>query len=876
MISRYLVIAEVGRGGMGVVMRAYDPKLQREVALKCVRGSESPEAIARLVREARAMAKLNDAHVVHVYDVDVTATDGVLIAMEYVPGTDLRHWLDSTRRPWQAVVRTFLAAGRGLLAAHRAELLHRDFKPANVIVEDADEPRVVKVTDFGLARWSAAEGSGSGDAPSGDSMEVDLTSPGSLMGTPGYMAPEQHRGAPLDARTDQFAFCVALWEGLVGRRPFKGNARELVRAKNEGPPAWPGDAVAPRAIVAAIERGLAPRPEDRWPGMASLLDVLERAVSGNRSGRRTIALGVAAVALVGGAVGVTTARDELCSGSEEQLATAWNDEIADAAAAAFSAEGRTFAIAAWERTRTTLDDYTARWVSTHRDACEATRVRGVQSEAAMDLRMACLRRARLELAAIGEILADADASVPQRADALVASLPPLEHCDDVERLGADVRPPPAEIIDDVDAIAALVAQARASRLAWRFDVAAATIEPAVATARALDHPPILAEALQEHGRVVDLLQRRDEAIASHAEALRIAMQEGQWVVASAAAVSLTFVHGEEHRPDAARAYGDIARALAGRTQKADEVAGSVANALAATHQAAGEYAEAEREFRAALEAYTRAGAHQHEGDTHSNLGQALHAQGRYEEGLVEFQRGLEILRARLGPDHPDTANAHGNVGDALIRLGRSEEGLAELRTAIAVNLAALGPDHPRTTMHRAGLALGLVFADRKEEASAEFGRLYEDRLAVLGPDHDEVLTLQANFGTSLRELGKLEEAEHHLRSVHAAWKQKLGPEHVRVASMATNLAQVLLDRKHRAEAVPLLEHALEVQRKGAAPPRSKGATAFELARALWAPDGDRARSDALCEEAIAAFEAAGPAGEEDLANARKWRADRDE
>jgi serine/threonine protein kinase len=304
--GRYLVIEELGHGGMGVVVRAYDPKLQREVALKVLRQDVMADAArVRMIREARAMAKLNHPNVVAIYDVSLD--DGLIaLAMEYVPGPTLRTWLTETHRPVADIVAAFVQAGRGLAAAHAEGLLHRDFKPANALVQtDArgDDPRDarvvdhlrVKVTDFGIARLDTVP-----DPPPVDDDEVAdllsrsddtgtgaLTELGTVMGTPRYMAPEQHAGGPLGPATDQYAFCISLWEALTGELPF---VDDLAHRKALGPPPWPRGASAPAGVVAALRRGLAARPEDRFPDMHALLRALVAHTERGRS-RATVALG---------------------------------------------------------------------------------------------------------------------------------------------------------------------------------------------------------------------------------------------------------------------------------------------------------------------------------------------------------------------------------------------------------------------------------------------------------------------------------------------------------------------------------------------------------------------------------------------------------
>jgi serine/threonine protein kinase len=283
-IGRYTVLGPIGQGGMGLVLRALDPQLRREVAIKLLRpgrGGLAEEMQARMLREARAMAALSHPNVVPIYDIGEHAS-GLYIAMQFIAGANMSAWLRRERPPWRRVLGVFRAAGRGLAAAHAAGLVHRDFKPANVIVGDDGRVRVV---DFGLARTFDDDDAADDDGTSDDDGLGSITRPGIIVGTPAYMAPEQFGGTPADARADQYGFCVALYEALYGRLPFTAdsgreranNMRLLVAAKRTGrlaPP--PKDTEVPIALWDVIARGLQPDPAKRFAGMPDLLRELRR------------------------------------------------------------------------------------------------------------------------------------------------------------------------------------------------------------------------------------------------------------------------------------------------------------------------------------------------------------------------------------------------------------------------------------------------------------------------------------------------------------------------------------------------------------------------------------------------------------------------
>jgi serine/threonine-protein kinase len=275
-IGRYVIERPLGDGAMGVVYAGVDPVLGRRVAIKVIRpelagmgGGEEPRA--RLLREARAMAALAHPHVVPVHDAGIVG-DEVFLAMELVQGVTLAEWLRQGPRDPRDVLAVFRDAALGLAAAHEAGVVHRDFKPANVLVGPDGR---AKVTDFGLARADRPAVLAPGVGP----FEVVRTAPGALVGTPAYMAPEQLFLRPVDARADQFAFSVALYEALYARAPFGGatiaeRRWEVAYRRAPSPPDHRG---VPRGIADVVRRGLEPRPEDRHPSMHAMLDALDAA-----------------------------------------------------------------------------------------------------------------------------------------------------------------------------------------------------------------------------------------------------------------------------------------------------------------------------------------------------------------------------------------------------------------------------------------------------------------------------------------------------------------------------------------------------------------------------------------------------------------------
>ncbi|MBX7082708.1 MAG: serine/threonine protein kinase, partial [Nannocystaceae bacterium] len=301
MVGRYRVTGLLGQGAMGIVLQGEDESLGRAVAIKLIHERVELESRGRqrLEREARTLAALSHPNVVHVYEIG-SHRGRLFVAMERVGGRSLRAWLREQARPWSERLALLCAAGDGLAAAHRAGIVHRDFKPDNVLVDDDGRPRVL---DFGLAVPAGSHDTGAVElAPAGLPVGMvdsgTLTATGTIMGTPAYMAPEQYQGAAPDARSDQFSFCVTLFEALWGHRPFRGDdfdaLREAIlagRIDDDRPPRE-----LPRAVVAAVRRGLSPQPQARFESMAALLSSLRAAARPRRRG----AIAAAAAVLVGG------------------------------------------------------------------------------------------------------------------------------------------------------------------------------------------------------------------------------------------------------------------------------------------------------------------------------------------------------------------------------------------------------------------------------------------------------------------------------------------------------------------------------------------------------------------------------------------------
>ncbi|MCA9706883.1 MAG: serine/threonine protein kinase, partial [Myxococcales bacterium] len=448
-LGRYALLGKVRGQADEVVYAAYDPESDRKVSLKLFHpgGGDEGDAEARrlsIARWAQAAAKLSHPCVEQIFEAGVYGPF-VFLATEFIDGIDLRHWMEARDDPfpWPEVLRVFREAGRGLAAAHAQGIVHHDFKPSKVIM--GKEGRLV-VVDFGLAPEVEEDEDDIEISQLRVSMEGRETAeddalPRHASGTAAYMAPEKHLSGHGDARSDQFSFCVSLYEALYGERPFSGNrprAIALEAAKHKIRPAPEGSTV-PAWLRAVVVRGLSPRPEDRFPSMEALLRELARDPQARR--RRWVwgAAAVVTLASAGGLVALQLEADRVAcedAGNDDALAEAWGAERHEALHQAFVDTDRRWAEPTWSYTESKLDAWADEWRDLSVQACRATRVWEDASERHYQLRLACLDRHLAGFEATLEVLGTVDGPMLDRTHALARDLPPPRQCTDTETLVA--------------------------------------------------------------------------------------------------------------------------------------------------------------------------------------------------------------------------------------------------------------------------------------------------------------------------------------------------------------------------------------------------------------------------------------------------------
>ncbi len=895
-LGRYQVLGLLGAGGMGQVFTALDPELGRTVALKLLRpDGQAPSARARtrLLREAQALARLQHPNVVAIHDVG-TQGDEVFLAMELVAGRTLAAWLASTPRPWRAVLDAFIAAGRGLAAAHAVGIVHRDFKPSNVIV-GAD--RVV-VVDFGLARAHGDEDDRAEGEPGGAAtvLDVDVTLTGERVGTPRYMAPEQHIGGPVHAHADQYSFAASLWEALYGAPPFTGGtSAEMLEGIARGPAPSPADRKIPERFREALSRALALRPSDRWPALADLLDELTRDPAAAR--RRSLAILAVTVAAIAAPVAFLAGRQPPAPRCAAPATGLWDDATRAEVRSIFLATGAPYAGDIFERVDAALRTRLGAWAAAHEEACAATEIRHEQSAALMDARMGCLARARDQIAAFVGVLRTADARGVDRATLPAARVGDLEACADVSALTA-VLPPPGDpdTAAKVDALERDIARVAALRLVGRIGEAMGAGPALVERARSLGHSRLVARALYEVSTTgCDAGDPRGATAALH-QAARAAGAAHDDVLAAQIFIELVYCVGaKDENFQAAAAFTEAAEAALARAGSPPELRARLYRDEHRVRRHAGDVVIAFGFAELALVSYQRAYGHDSPEAARSlgDVADTLQSLGAYRAALAVYARALPILERTHGPTHPAVATYLNNMAGAALESGDLAAAGESLERAAAMAERSYGPGHggSRALLNLASvcerqgqleaareLALRALAADEKarrpdhpdlagdlfvlcglaldrfdlDEAQARCDKAIAIRLAAYGPDHPDVADTQVLLAHIARKRHDLATARRLIETALAAHRKVLGARHPSVACDESALAAVLLEAGEASAAAPLLEEALVIQENA----RNDDADDVVIARTLLAEallaTGDPGRATALARRAVAA------------------------
>ena len=807
--GRFELTHKLGEGAMGQVWAARDPGLGREVAIKVMAlpVELSTEGADRMRREAQAMARLSHPNVVRIYELG-TEGDQVFCAMELVDGETWRQWL-TTPRSWREILAVGVAVARGIEATHAAGLLHRDIKPDNVLI--ARDGRTL-LTDFGLAKLASDQVQPSpGPRPPGDTRLADLTASGALLGTPSYMAPEQLHGLELDARSDQFSFCVSLFEALTGERPFRGPTLLDLVSSLETAARWPKRAGrVPAGVRKVVLRGLSIEPEQRYPSMAELARALERATA---APRRRLVLAAAAVIVLGGLAAVLLfprhdpVTDER-SAAHSKMQSAWNQQRRLEIRAAILATGAPGAEKIVKQIEDTLDDYTRTWLDARMDAWSATHVREEQSLDLLDRRIACYDRLAGEVDAVAGVLA-ATATAKDASHALgaVSSLTPVKTCADPLMVGYGT-------LDGDPRIEALEHERARIKALWGsgdIDKALAGAQALTAATDQLGVPELNARALF----LLGLMQGDSNHPADAEPTFRRTIQEAaraqdHMLVARTWYRLMQLLGDYLGRTDEALALEPAARAAIAQAGGDVMQYGMLDLALGELHSSTGDLAQSERELRRAQKEFATARGPDHVSQVIvlSNLGAVLVYEGKLDDAETTMRRALELARKRLGPKSMDYALLLGRF--AMLEKRREDWAAMESysREALKVFMAAAGPDNPQGADSRMHLVTALMEQgklDQAEKALDNSQAVFEKSLPAGHPNFERVMLLRSQLAERRKHYDL---AITWARRAVAARRAGQQQDPMQLANALDQLAEATA-HEHPRDAVAIFDQVLE-------------------------------------------------------------------
>jgi serine/threonine-protein kinase len=943
-VGRYRIDNVIGEGGMGVVYGAEDIELGRRVAIKVLSidgestdgGSNRSVVEARLLREAQALARLNHPNVIAIYDVG-RHEGSTFVAMELVEGESLNRWWRREPRHSRAEILSVLTqAGRGLAAVHSVGLVHRDFKPENVIVGSDGR---VRVLDFGLARAtgraslvhfdaktppsgefgaSAQDWAETADIPihaalaisdlsdsgAGSSLlDSPLTQAGFIVGTPRFMAPEQHRGGEIDARTDQFSFCVALYRVLYEELPFEGEElgqyrKNVLTGKIREPRAG---ADVPAWLRRVLIRGLAVDPSKRFPTMDALLAALadDPEVKARRRLRVAAVLGgTAALAILGTWAIVDQQQQDPCVAAANELGTAWDAQRRTEIERRFASSGRAHASDTFALVASALDRYAGSWRAMREESCRATRKAGRQSQLVYDLRVNCLDRRRAALSALTDVFASTgDGEVIDRAVEAIGALPAIDGCADIAALTATVPlPDDPTLRANIAATNAELDRAEALHAAGKYADEAPLVAAALPRARMLSYQPLLARALIASGSSYlasdnvtaseqSFVEAARAAAAAHDDAATLRAWEGiiqarnnagkyddalalrlQLEIAlarigdsgperSEALMLLADVLWHKARFPEARALSEEAVALRERHYGVDsaqyaDATGQLGNLLAEM----GEFTEARTLLERSLAATSRALGPRHPktGLSLNDLALTVRDLGDYHAALPLFDQALAIQQEALGPESAAVGRVWNNLAGVRDVLDRPDAKEAFLR-AVEIKEKSLGPEHSSLALSLLNLGSHLYQKDQPAEAERYLRRALVIQEKALGPDHPETEFSRYQLGLIQCSLKHYTDGEALLEKAIAGMTKSLGPDHFDVSRPLISLGTCRGTRLGHAVALPLFERALAIRLKNPGKTASLAEVQWILARSLVMLGRDRARALELARTAVENF-----------------------
>lgn len=855
-LGRYTLQEHVGAGGMGTVFRAHDPELDRTVAIKLVKSSAVTESSSgELHAEARALARVEHANVVPVHDLgrydegdlsdhaaDVLSipTQGIFIVMRWIDGAPLKHWLRDMSPSPDEILRLFEAAGAGLHHVHTCGLVHQDFKPANVLVEPGGVPQVL---DFGIAQVQAQRDP---TAPRPKPEEF-------VRGTPRYMAPEQHAGAPADARSDQYAFALCLVEALAGRSPIAADdPRQLSRKKARNAFDSRVMRAVPRWLAPVLRRAMDADPDTRFESMALLLETIA-----HRRRRRRVAAwsaaGVVATAAILGVSWASAGRENACEDAPASMARAWTPERSTAVRGALAAHPLPSAKAVAEQATTALDAFAESWAKARVGACEA--LLRPHEQTASEGRLLCLDRMLHSFEASVEILEDPNTSAVLEVGALLQGLPDPTACQRARPRSMELLLPAAAPRRETAArvVAALErshAQGRAGRLQQQLQEA----EIAHDLSLSVGHDPLSAAAGARLARALWDVQRPQDALPIARRALARAEASGDVEQSLRIQIDLVGMLGASmRRYEEALGLAIAARARCEALPDPRVFLAPLQHNVGRTRLAQGDAVAGLTELERALEVRRAVGDDGPGFASNLNLlGAALQSLNRPAEALQRYTQALSWHREHKGDDHPDVATALNNLANVHARLGERQRAQQRYEEALEVFKRTRGSRSKDVGMVLNNLGGVLYEQGALGRAEQVLRDALQAKRASVGDSHADMGYSWINLGRVLRRQGALDEADEAFAAAVENWRGAWGTAHPLLSEPMVGRAEVALQRGEPTLAVDLATQAQAQMDQGTEQdPDRAGRIAAVLARAIF--DDDPVAAAAHARHALAAF-----------------------
>ena len=796
-VGRYTILRRLGAGGMGVVYAAFDEELDRKVAVKLLL-QQHEDSSEQLIQEAQALARLSHPNVVQIFEVG-RHNGRVFLAMEFVEGQTLRSW-----RPQASVdevLEVFIGAAQGLAAAHAKGLVHRDFKPENVLVDREGRARVL---DFGLARGMKPVVDREGGSPAHEDasnidpvetvdMRASMSGTGSAVmtgraaGTPAYMAPEQFELRGLTAATDQFAFCVTPWERMTGSRPFEGESiSQLCEHVCSGALSERNKERIPVALRRVLTRGLEVAAESRWPSMEALVAALRRYQQRPQRIRRGLVGLAGLVIAVGlGARAMMVASEDPCADIDGMRDRIWNPELDARLAAQFVRSGLPYAADASTTVRNELSAYADRWHVARKDACMQS-ISAVPETREIGMRRSlCLTQRRRAFEGVTAILGAADSVLIERATDSIAQLPDVEACAELGGLGAWSSPSSEAERADLEALNTELARAESALSVYRIEEASDLVRGAVETAEALGHVPTLARAYLLSGRIARRRRDSERAAKELAQARRLSDRLGDDLIRAQALTELVRVVGSDlARYEEGLELADDARAALERLGGNPLQAAALENHLGSLYRRMGDLKAAANHHQRAKEIYrSRLGdAHPDTATADGNLGIVAAMRGDFSAAAEAFERVLNVVKRRVGARHPAMARQLMMQANVMLLRAKTVTGaeridlarrcVSILERVLIIQEAVYGPEDLRLDDALHNLGLAQMLAGEYTAARKSLMGALDKTQARLREDHPDVLETKVELGQALCQLGERDTATTMLTDVLAALERQ--------------------------------------------------------------------------------------------------------